>query len=374
MSINLSERQAKTVSVAVTIVAVLVILFALAAFFWLLGAFFRYFSNVFLPIAVGGIAALVFRPYYQWLCERLKLPRPLALVAVFVSMLLPLTAFLWFFGSLMARQIVELVSHAPEWWKSLASLVEKQWPQVREFLATPRGQQVQEAVMAQQDYLLQGLQIFGEKALLAGAGMMRGVGAVFSWAVLPVYFAFFLMAGEQKLNIEQFLPFLKPETRKDVTYMVNEFIDIMVAFFRGQLIVAFLQGLLYAAGFSMVGLQYGFILGLLLGFLNIIPYLGSIIGLGIALPLAFFQTGGGLNTLIAVVVVFCVVQLIESYVLTPKIMGDRTGLHFMAIIFAVFFWGAALGGVMGMLLAIPLTAFIASMWRLAKEKYISELV
>ena len=374
MSINLSERQAKTVSVAVTIVAVLVILFALAAFFWLLGAFFRYFSNVFLPIAVGGIAALVFRPYYQWLCERLKLPRPLALVAVFVSMLLPLTAFLWFFGSLMARQIVELVSHAPEWWKSLASLVEKQWPQVREFLATPRGQQVQEAVMAQQDYLLQGLQIFGEKALLAGAGMMRGVGAVFSWAILPVYFAFFLMAGEQKLNIEQFLPFLKPETRKDVTYMVNEFIDIMVAFFRGQLIVAFLQGLLYAAGFSMVGLQYGFILGLLLGFLNIIPYLGSIIGLGIALPLAFFQTGGGLNTLIAVVVVFCVVQLIESYVLTPKIMGDRTGLHFMAIIFAVFFWGAALGGVMGMLLAIPLTAFIASMWRLAKEKYISELV
>ena len=154
MPISLSERQAKTVGVAITIVAVLVILFALAAFFWLLGWFFRYFSNVFLPIAVGGIAALVFRPYYQWLCERLKLPRPLALVAVFVSMLLPLTAFLWFFGSLMARQIVELVSHAPEWWKSLASLVEKQWPQVREFLATPRGQQVQEAVMAQQDYLL----------------------------------------------------------------------------------------------------------------------------------------------------------------------------------------------------------------------------
>jgi predicted PurR-regulated permease PerM len=148
----------------------------------------------------------------------------------------------------------------------------------------------------------------------------------------------------------------------------------MVAFFRGQLIVAFLQGLLYAAGFSLVGLRYGFILGLLLGFLNIIPYLGSIIGLGIALPLAFFQPGGGLNTLIAVVVVFSIVQLIESYVLTPKIMGDRTGLHFMAIIFAVFFWGAALGGILGMLLAIPLTAFLASMWRLAKERYITELV
>jgi predicted PurR-regulated permease PerM len=374
MSISLSERQAKTVSVAVTIVAVLVILFAVGAFFWLLGWFLRSFSNVFLPIAVGGIAALVFRPYYQWLCERLNIPRPMALVAVFISILLPLSAFLWFFGSLMAKQIVELISRAPEWWKSVASFVEEEWPQVREFLETPRGQQIQEALMAQQDNLLQGLQIFGEKALVAGAGVMRGVGAVFSWAVLPVYFAFFLMAGSQKVEIEQFLPFLKPETRKDVTYMVNEFVDIMVAFFRGQLIVAFLQGLLYAAGFSLVGLRYGFILGLLLGFLNIIPYLGSIIGLGIALPLAFFQLGGGLNTLIAVIVVFSIVQLIESYVLTPKIMGDRTGLHFMAIIFAVFFWGAALGGIMGMLLAIPLTAFLASMWRLAKEKYITELV
>ncbi len=68
------------------------------------------------------------------------------------------------------------------------------------------------------------------------------------------------------------------------------------------------------------------------------------------------------------------VQLIEGYVLTPKIMGNRTGLHFMAIIVAVFFWGVALGGILGMILAIPLTAFLVSFWRLAKEKYIRELV
>ena len=130
MPIDLSERQAKTVGVAMTIVAVLVILFALGAFFWLLGYFLRSFSNVFLPIAVGGIAALVFRPYYQWLCDRLSFPRPVALVAVFLSILLPLAVFLWFFGSLMAKQLVEIVSRAPEWWKNVASFVEEQWPQV----------------------------------------------------------------------------------------------------------------------------------------------------------------------------------------------------------------------------------------------------
>jgi predicted PurR-regulated permease PerM len=73
-------------------------------------------------------------------------------------------------------------------------------------------------------------------------------------------------------------------------------------------------------------------------------------------------------------VVFTIVQLIESYFLTPKIMGDKTGLHPMAIIVAIFFWGSALQGILGMILAIPLTAFLVVFWRLAKERYIDEWV
>ena len=72
--------------------------------------------------------------------------------------------------------------------------------------------------------------------------------------------------------------------------------------------------------------------------------------------------------------VFIVVQQIEGWFLTPKIMGDRTGLHFMAIIVAVFFWGTALGGMLGLILAIPLPAFGTSLWRLAREKYIPEIL
>ena len=375
MALALSDRQEKTVAAAITILAVLVILVTVGAVVWATAVFFRTFSSVFLPIAVGGIAALVFRPYFQWLHERAGLPRPLALVGVFLSGLVPVVAFFWFFGSIIAEQLVALISRVPEWWSEVTAYIEKQWPQVKQFLVeTPTGQQIKDAVAAQQDNIATGLRIFGQKALSAGAGMVRGVGSVLSWAVLPVYFAFFLMTGQSNVDPSQLLPFLKPETRSDVIYLMNEFIDIVVAFFRGQLIVAFLQGLLFAVGFSLVGLQYGFVLGLLLGFFNIIPYLGSIIGLGIALPLAFFQAGGGPGTLTAVLIVFSVVQLIESYFLTPKIMGERTGLHFMAIIVAVFFWGTALGGITGMLLAIPLTAFLASLWRLVKEKYIAEIV
>jgi len=175
-------------------------------------------------------------------------------------------------------------------------------------------------------------------------------------------------------DLEKYIPFLKAETRKDLLYLFEEFLNIVVAFFRGQLIIAFLQGLLFAIGFTVVGLKYGFVIGLTLGFLNIVPYLGNIVGLGTALPLAFFQGGDGLIRVVAVLVVFAAVQMIEGYLLTPKIMGDRTGLHPVVIIMAIFFWGSALNGIMGMILAIPLTAFLVVFWRLAREKYMPELV
>jgi len=204
---------------------------------------------------------------------------------------------------------------------------------------------------------------------------LSGVAALLFWIVTPIYFAFFLMADTSKLGtFERHIPFLKAETSKDVVYLFQEFLNIIVAFFRGQLIIAFLQGLLFAIGFTIVGLKYGFVIGLTLGFLNIVPYLGNIIGLGTALPLAFFQVDGGLVRVVAVLVVFACVQMIEGYYLTPKIMGDRTGLHPMVIILAVFFWGAALKGIMGMVLAIPLTAFLVVFWRLAREKYMPEIV
>jgi len=128
--------------------------------------------------------------------------------------------------------------------------------------------------------------------LSLGAVLVRGIGTALGWAVLPVYFGFFLTRKPKKIDTEYLLPFLKADTRADVAYLFEEFVSIIVAFFRGQLIIAFLQGLLFAVGFSLAGLQYGFVIGLLLGFLNIIPYLGSLVGLGMALPIAFFQEGG----------------------------------------------------------------------------------
>jgi predicted PurR-regulated permease PerM len=108
--------------------------------------------------------------------------------------------------------------------------------------------------------------------------------------------------------------------------------------------------------------------------LNVVPYLGTFVGLAAILPLAFSQGDGGIGLVVWVLATFIGVQTIESYVLTPRIMGDRTGLHPVAIIVAMFFWGSALGGISGMILAIPLTAFLVVFWRLVKEKYLKAVV
>jgi predicted PurR-regulated permease PerM len=375
MNLSFSERQSRTVATAATLLAVAVITGAVLALLFVLFWFLRTFSGVFLPLLLGALGALVFRPYYEWLRERLRLPTGLALATVFLTGLIPIVALLWVFVALLAEQLPELLSHIPDWWQRGVALFQRHWPGVSTFLnETPLGQQLREGIAAQQSKLLSGFGVVGEKAFVAGAGVLRGAGALLSWAVLPVYFGYFLTARPRPLDHGRLLPFLKPETRKDVVYLFDQFVGVLVAFFRGQLIIAFLQGLLFALGFSLVGLRYGFMIGLVLGFLNIIPYLGNTIGLGVALPLAFFQPDGGLGTLVAVLAVFVVVQLVDGYVLTPRIMGERTGLHFMVIIVAVFFWGTALGGILGMVLAIPLTAFFVSFWRLACEKYIPELV
>ena len=134
------------------------------------------------------------------------------------------------------------------------------------------------------------------------------------------------------------------------------------------------MGILMGIGFQLVGLKSGFFIGLTIGMLNLIPYLGSILGVSVSLPLAYFQPDGGWLVLILVIAVMIAVQLIEGWILTPKIMGDQTGLHPVMIIFSVFFWGIALNGLLGMILAIPLSAFIVTFWRLARTKYVPLLL
>jgi predicted PurR-regulated permease PerM len=376
MDIELSERQQDTVAVAITILSAVIIVAGVGLVCWVVGAFVNRFANVFLPLAVAAVAALVFKPFYEWIRNKLRVGRVVALVLVVISVAIPIAGLVFFFGALIVDQMTELIKALPGVWDRVVEWVQTTSPAVSAFFEeNPYAQQLQEGIEGQGAGIVSGLGSFGRQALSAGAGLITWIVGLMGWAVFPIYFSFFLMSETTRPEqLEAVLPFLKPDTRKDVVYLVGEFVTIMVAFFRGQLVIASIQGLLFAVGFSLAGLKYGAVIGITLGFLNIVPYLGNIIGLGTALPIAFFQTGGGLGRIAAVLAVFVLVQSIEGYFLTPKIMGDRTGLHPVVIIIAIFFWGTALSGISGMILAIPLTAFLVVFWRLAREKYVHELV
>jgi predicted PurR-regulated permease PerM len=194
-------------------------------------------------------------------------------------------------------------------------------------------------------------------------------------AVIPIYLFYFLSSNRNLIDdLEKELSFLSNSVKEDVIFLIREFVSILVSFFRGQLLIGLLMGVGYAIGFSISGLKFGITLGLLFGLLNIVPYLGSIVGIVTALLVSYLQPGGiaesgEWNVLIGCGISFVIVQVIESYYLTPKIMGQQTGLHPVVVMVSIFFWGTALGGILGMIFGIPLTAFIIIAWRLLCRKY-----
>ncbi|MDR9467867.1 AI-2E family transporter [Marinospirillum sp.] len=376
MEIELGPRQRETIAAAITLGAVLVLLVAFSAVGWGLVRFVDTFQNVLLPPVVAGILTMLLRPYYSWLVGVCRESKVGALVLFFLSGLIPLGVFMGYVGVFATHQLLQLFEDLPDMFNALLDTGQSLWPQVPALLEKYGLKSEFSSLLENPGEMsAQVLQASWERMSQPVVQMFQSVSGLFAWAVLPLYLAFFLMAKPfEPKQISEFLPFLKKETREDVVYLFDQFVSILLTFFRGQIIIALLQGALFAAGFALIGLPYSIVIGMTLGLLNIIPYLGSIVGLTLVLPLAYFGEGGGIVQVALTLLVFGAVQAIEGYFLTPKIMGDRTGLHPALIIFAVFFWGVALGGIMGMLLAIPLTAFAVVFWRLLKKKYITQVV
>ncbi|WP_221028936.1 AI-2E family transporter [Actomonas aquatica] len=367
----LSNRQRKLVGFALGFLAFVAIIGLLVLCFVVMARTIGFFSQVLWPIAAAGIMALVLRPVVDWLEFRLKRPRTTSVVILYAVVALAFSGVLLVVIPLLVEQILDFIAFAPVFWQRALAYVQANYP---DWVAIAEKQMTNPTIKALVDSALGEAQHLLSQALpsikAAGSGALNVFGFVTNLAIIPIYLFFFLLSRRDPTrSLGDQLTFLEKPVREDVVFLVREFIGIVVSFFRGQLMIGLLMGLMLFIGFWAVGLKFALVLGLTLGVLNIVPYLGTIIGLSIALPLAFFQPEGGWVLLSKVVVVFIIVQNIEGWFLTPKIMGDRTGLHPVMIIFAIFFWGTALNGILGMVLAIPLTAFFVTAWRLAKHKY-----
>ncbi|MDF9827018.1 putative PurR-regulated permease PerM [Ereboglobus sp. PH5-5] len=366
-----SPRQRRTLGFSITLFATAVSAVLLIAILMLVNQLLGVFSGVLWPVAIAGVLALILRPAVGVLERVFKGRRLLAVIILYALFIILITALLIMLLPPLASQLLDLIAYVPELGKNITAYVQTHWP---DWLSLAERLYENPTIASVLNNLRDELSKLPSLVLpslkAVSAGVFSTISFTIHFAVLPIYLFFFLLSrSEPTAKLAEQLPFLKPGLREDIVFLVNEFIAIIVSFFRGQLTIALIMGVMLAIGFWAFGLQFGVLIGLALGILNIIPYLGTITGILITLPLAFFQPDGGMVLIFKLAIVYVVVQLIESWLLTPKIMGDRTGLHPAVIIFAIFFWGTALGGIMGMLLAIPFTAFFVTFWRLLKRKY-----
>jgi predicted PurR-regulated permease PerM len=198
-----------------------------------------------------------------------------------------------------------------------------------------------------------------------GRWLFGQVGRVASWfgflaglALVPVY-AFYLLLERRGIESSwtDYLPVADSNFKDELVFVLRSINGYLIAFFRGQVLVAMCDAVLYTTGFLIIGLPYAILIGASALALTMIPFLGAITICVTALIIAVVQYGDWLHPLL-VLAVFAVVQTLEGLVISPRIMGGRVGLHPLAIIIAVMAGTTLLGGLLGGVLAIPLTAVL----------------
>jgi len=391
---------------AITGLAVAVLTALLVGLVWGLGELLHILSPVLWPLAVAGVLAYLLDPVVDFF-ERKRVRRPRAIILVFG---IAVAVFLGLLSSVVPQVVNEskqLAERVPvyvskvqksvgDWLKNPPELVRKLLKSVLKddksgtpapdttalttnsvtpvdtnapaiTLAPPSTTSTNEASML--DLLLgkvdprqagpwavaQGQKVgkwlFGQAARVASFfGILAGL------ALVPVYAFYFLL---EKKGIEKkwtdYLPIANSDAKNELVFVLKSINDCLIVFFRSQVLVAICDGVLYTIGFLIIGLPYSVLLGVMATVLTMIPFLGAIATCATALIIAFAQNPGWQGP-VGVLAVFAVVQTLEGFVIQPKIMGDRIGLHPLTIIIALMFGTTLLGGILGGILAIPLTA------------------
>ena len=396
--IDLTPPQKKTVAAALTVLAFSVLVLFILAIGWVLIQFLSFASSAITPVIVGLFLSLLLKPYYEWLRARFRNPT-LSLVLTLMTILLPLGVLVWLGGSFAIRQTVSFIDQAPTILARASAWVNAQFPYnwdttLQKLGMDPNGslafflkadelsKSLPAKLFQEECFKVLGGQ-YGDVAMKAGMDVLKYVTGLISWLVSLIFFIFFLMRPSMKgPDYVRELPFLKEPTKDFVAKQIDAFTDILVNFFRRQVAICLIECVLDGTGFMAVGLFTGFLpgtlffLGFLLGVFNLVPFLGTVLCLPIVLLVSYFGEGGGdsMLRLIGILSVWLAGQLLDGYLITPKIQGEKTGLGYAGVIFSFFFWGVVFHSMLGLLLAIPLSAFCVVLWRALKERYIKGVI
>ncbi len=320
-------------------------------------------SPMLMPFVVAAMLAYLGDPLADRL-ERLHMSRTLAVSIVFLVLMLALGGALLLLIPLISRQIENLIQNVPRY-VDWAEHTAWPWLQVKLHL-DPRTFESDQLIATIKEHIGS---VGGIAGQVLGKVSRSGLGVVLwltNLVLIPVV-AFYLLRDWDRLvaAIDCLLP---RSIQPTIAHLARESDVVLGAFVRGQLLVMLALGVYYGGTLSLVaGLSVGALIGMVAGLLSFVPYLGFITGFAAAIIAALVQYGDWKHPLI-VCAVFIVGQLLEGYVLVPKLVGEKIGLHPVAVIFAVLA-GGELFGFLGVLLALPAASVAMVLLRYLMERY-----
>lgn len=315
------------------------------------------------PFVISALLAWLGDPLVARL-ERAGRSRAMAVGLVFLFMILMLVLALLILVPLLSSQIEKLIDWLPRLaeWISFTAIP---------WLETKSGMKL--AGYVDPDYLVALLKTHWQQAGGIAATVLGGLSksglAILGWVanivLIPVLTFYFLR--DWRTMLAQLRALLPRPVEPVVMQLARESDDVLGGFLRGQLSVMVSLGAIYGFGLWMVGLDLGLLIGFIAGLVSFVPYLGAMVGISAAVIATLVQHGD-ITHLALVLAIFMVGQTIESFVLTPWLVGDRIGLHPVAVIFSIMA-GGQLFGFLGVLLALPVAAVAMVGLRYAYRHY-----
>jgi len=335
--------------------------------FWLgvlLGIVLLYwlFSPVMFPFAAGITMAYFLEPIVSKL-ERNKIPRWLGTLITLAGFLFFIVLILLLISPMVIAQITALALALPDY---IEKAREHLIPWAKHWISeiSPNYAQHIEAAKSSTTENAAAFLSSALKGIVSGGLSLINIITLF---ILTPVIAFYVLRDWDKMTaiIDNLIPRKSYAIIKEQLSEINKTLS---GFIRGQALVCLCLGLFYAIGLRLSGLEYGVTVGLVAGVLTIIPYVGTVFGFALSTLLAVVQFEGDLIRIGIVILVFVIGQGLEGYILTPKLVGDRVGLHPVWILFAIIA-GLSLLGFTGALIAVPVAAVIGVLVRFAAKKY-----
>ncbi len=324
-----------------------------------------YSSAVFLQLFIAFALAYILNPAVE-LLERKGVKRLYGIMIVFCVTVTVCSAFAVFLVISITNEFSNMQLNLPAYVQHLyeitpVSIKSYLGVETSDKLALQLNELLQQARTAAPD-LLKPLLTFLQRALTSTVGVLL---AILGYLIIPVYLFYLLCDLPQlKATIESYIP---ERFRQIYTDKLAEIDAVLSGFIRGQLSVCAILAILYSAGLFFIGIDLAIAIGVLAGVTFIIPYVGTIIGICLSVVMALLKFNDILHPLLCLGW-FGFVQLLEGTIITPKIVGDTVGLHPLVAIVALLI-GGQLFGIMGMLLAVPVTAVLQVFLRSLTEYY-----